>query len=34
MAQRHACGDADRVVALGGLDRLAQALDGLESRAP
>ena len=34
MAQRHACGDADLVVAPGGPDRLAQALDGLESRAP
>jgi hypothetical protein len=34
MAQRHACGDADLVVAPGGPDRLSQALDGLESRAP
>ncbi len=34
MAQRHACGDADLVLAPGGPDRLAQALDGLESRAP
>ncbi len=33
MAQRHACGDADLVVTPGGPDRLAQALDGLESRA-
>jgi len=34
MPQRHARGDRDLVVALGGPDRLAHALDGLEARAP
>jgi len=33
MPQRHARGDRDLVVALGGPDRLAHALDGLEARA-
>ncbi len=33
-AKARALGDADLVVAPGGPDRLAQALDGLESRAP
>jgi hypothetical protein len=32
-ARRHACDGADLVVALGGPDRLAKALDGLELRA-